>query len=361
LKKAVSVILTVIFLSALSVFAAMAAGGAVDDPLISLSYLKTTVTDKLVKLAAARSDESLGKVSKAANGRLDNFSLPPAGYTYAPKFTSLDFDEGGKLTLGEFGCFILFGGEGRLYISSGEVINISTGEACKNGDILTLNNKYFAAENTSAYIRLYTNDSWGMVDGYYTREISGTVPLRESFLDVAEGYWAADYIYGLAEAGIVKGVGGYKFAPSANVTRGAFVTIVGRICNVDMTAYTETGFSDTDIAKWYGPYVAWAGVNGIVTGDSGSFYPDNVLTREQMAVIIVRLADYLGLKYEAADAEPYTDSGSISSWASDAVVKARSLGIMTGKENNTFDPKGTATRAEICAVARRLMDISGKN
>jgi hypothetical protein len=128
---------------------------------------------------------------------------------------------------------------------------------------------------------------------------------------------AAPHIFALAEAGIVRGVGGYKFAPSAAVTRGTFVTIIGRICGVDAAAYTETGFADTDISQWYGPYVAWAAGAGLVLGDGEKFYPDAAITREQMAVIIVRLAGYLGL--EAAPgpegSRPYADAAAVSPWA----------------------------------------------
>jgi len=362
LKKAAALIVIVALLSCLGVYAALGSAGGPDDPLVSLGYLNTVVREKLLNLVEAKIGERLNRVSAGAEGRLEAVKLPQAGFSYAPKFTPLDFDEGGKLTLGEFGCFILFAGTGRLYVSSGEVIDISTGTVCKNGELLRLKNKYFAAEQSSAYIRLYTNDAWGMVDGYYVSQGVGEVPLRESFLDVDEEHWAAPHIFALAEAGIVRGVGGYKFAPSAAVTRGTFVTIIGRICGVDAAAYTETGFADTDISQWYGPYVAWAAGAGLVLGDGEKFYPDAAITREQMAVIIVRLAGYLGL--EAAPgpegSRPYADAAAVSPWAAEAVVKARDMGIMTGRENDTFDPGGTATRAEFCAVARRLMSAMGK-
>ncbi len=333
-------------------------GGSVDDPLISLKYLNTAVLDKLRTTVKALQEEKLESKYKLAGNRLDKIFLPDPELSYAPKFTPVSFKDGGRITLDEFGCFILFGGKGRLYISSGEVINISTGESCRNEELLKPNNKYFAVENSGAYIRLYTDDSWGMVDGYYRAETTGVLPINESFLDVGSSHWAAAYIFSLAEQKIVNGVGGHMFSPAGTVTRGTFVTILGRIAGVDITQYTVSNFKDTDINKWYGPYVAWAAGAGIVRGDNGNFNPEAVLSREQMAVIIVNFVGYMGVSIQAgAEDQPYTDSDRISSWAAEAVVKAKALGLMTGKDNNAFDPQGTATRAEICAVAVRIMKL----
>ncbi len=357
MKRFISALLAALLLAGLSLLAAAAVAGGADDPLVSLSCLKGAVTDKLLGLAEGRTRAALGAVEQKASQRLGAIATPRTGFSYAPKFTSLDFKEGGVLTLDEFCCFILFSGTGRLYITSGEVINISTGETCKSGELLRLSNKYFAAEKSSAYVRLYEDGSWGMADGYYKYEASGQIPLRESFLDVGEDHWAAEYIFELAGQGIVNGVGGHRFAPSAPVTRAAFVTILGRLCRADTSAYAESGFSDADMAAWYGPYVAWAAGAGLAQGDGGRFYPDSAITREQMAVIISRFAAYAGIACEGQGTgiERFADAGEISSWAAEGVVKAADLGIMTGKGSGVFDPKGTATRAELCAVAVRLV------
>ena len=360
MKKITAIVLVIILISGLGIVlaASTGSGGSVDDPLISLKYLNSTVLEKLSTSVKALQAEKLEKKYIDAGERLDEIFLPDPELSYAPKFTGVNFKDGGKITLDEFGCFILFGGKGRLYITSGEVINISTGESCKNEDLLKPNNKYFAVENSEAYIRLYTDDSWGMVDGYYKAETTGEIPLKESFLDVGSSHWAAEYIFSLAEQKIVNGVGGHLFNPTGTVTRGTFVTILGRIAGVDITQYSVSNFKDTDINKWYGPYVAWASGAGIVKGDNGNFNPDASLNREQMAVIIVNFATYMGVNIQVnGDEQPYSDSDKISTWAADAVVKAKSQGLMTGKDNNAFDPQGTATRAEICAVAVRIMKL----
>jgi hypothetical protein len=360
LKRVAALVLVIILISGLGIVlaATTGSGGSADDPLISLNYLNSTVIEKLKASAKALQKQKLEPKHTAARERLDKIYIPDTEFSYAPEFTALDFDTGGRITLNEFGCFILFGGKGRLYITAGEVVNISTGEVCKNGELLKLNNKYFAVEESSAYIRLYTDDSWGMVDGYYNYVAAEEIPLRESFLDVGDEHWAAEYIFSLAEQKIVNGVGGYMFNPSGTVTRGTFVTVLGRIADIETSWYTVSGFDDTDITKWYGPYVAWAAEAGIVRGDGGNFKPEAPLSREQMAVIIANFASYMKAEaQEASDENPYSDSDKISSWAADAVLKVKALGLMTGKTNNAFDPQGTATRAEICAVAVRIMKL----
>ena len=99
------------------------------------------------------------------------------------------------------------------------------------------------------------------------------------------------------------------FNPSGTVTRGTFVTVLGRIADIETSWYTVSGFDDTDITKWYGPYVAWAAEAGIVRGDGGNFKPEAPLSREQMAVIIANFASYMKAEaQEASDENPYSDS-----------------------------------------------------
>lgn len=155
----------------------------------------------------------------------------------------------------------------------------------------------------------------------------------------------------------MNGMGGFTFAPETTMTRAMFVTVIGRLAGINTATYTQSSFSDVDIGQWYGPYVAWASQNGIITGyDDGTFRPSASITREQMAVIIVRYAAYAGITLGAVSEEmQFADASSISSWAVIAVKTAQRAGLINGKPGGIFDPAGTATRAEVCTVIYRLI------
>ena len=107
------------------------------------------------------------------------------------------------------------------------------------------------------------------------------------------------------------------------------------------------------------PYVNWAAEKGIVNGTaSTAFSPDTNITREQMAVIMAGYAKQLGYDLPAAhDAVTFADNAQISGWAAKEVKAMQQAGIMAGKGGSRFDPKGTATRAEVATVLRRFVEI----
>ena len=102
--------------------------------------------------------------------------------------------------------------------------------------------------------------------------------------------------------------------------------------------------------------MAWASANGIVKGyDTGLFGPDDVITREQLAVILYGYARYKGLDVTVSgDLSGFADSASVSAWAADALQWANGQGLINGKNGNLLDPAGTATRAEAAAILSRF-------
>ena len=84
------------------------------------------------------------------------------------------------------------------------------------------------------------------------------------------------------------------------------------------------------------------------------------MTREQMAVITIRFAEYLGVTLPETEAPiSFDDADSISSYAVDSVVKAQLTGLLNGKTATTFDPRGTAKRAEVCTIVYRFIQKAG--
>ena len=179
-----------------------------------------------------------------------------------------------------------------------------------------------------------------------------------AFTDIT-GHWAADNILFAASRGLLSGTSDTTFSPGTGMTRGMFVTALGRLAGINPDSYKTGKFTDVKADAYYAPYVNWAAQTGIVTGVTATtFAPDTNINREQMAVIMKNYAAKLGHDLpQTLKAVTFADNANISSWAKDAVRAMQQAGILAGKNGNKFDPKGTATRAEVATVLRRFVEI----
>lgn len=190
---------------------------------------------------------------------------------------------------------------------------------------------------------------------------SGSVyALSASFKDVPAGSWFETAVKYVTEKGLFSGTGTDTFSPNVNMSRGMFVTVLGRASGAAVTD-TNTGFSDVSAYQYYAPYIKWAADNGIVTGvGNGKFAPDADVDREQMCAIIIRyLRDYKKIdlsQYETGTTD-FSDAAAISAWALSDVNTAQQLGFVQGSLVSgavVFNPKGKTTRAAAAAVFMRL-------
>lgn len=179
-----------------------------------------------------------------------------------------------------------------------------------------------------------------------------------AFTDIT-GHWAADNILFAASRGLLSGTSDTTFSPGTGMTRGMFVTALGRLAGINPDSYKTGKFTDVKADAYYAPYVNWAAQTGIVTGVTATtFAPDTNINREQMAVIMKNYAAKQGYDLpQTLKAVTFADNAQISSWAKDAVRTMQQAGILAGKNGNKFDPKGTATRAEVATVLRRFVEI----
>ena len=179
-----------------------------------------------------------------------------------------------------------------------------------------------------------------------------------AFTDIT-GHWAADNILFVASRGLLSGTSDTTFSPGIGMTRGMFVTALGRLAGINPDSYKTGKFTDVKADAYYAPYVNWAAQTGIVEGVTAiTFAPDTNINREQMAVIMANYAKKLGCDLpKTLQAVTFADNAQISSWAKDAVKVMQQAGILAGKNGNKFDPKGTATRAEVATVLRRFVEI----
>ena len=180
---------------------------------------------------------------------------------------------------------------------------------------------------------------------------------EKAFMDTV-GHWAKKDIDFITARELLVGTAEGVFSPEAPLTRGMAVTILGRLWDADTSGFTSSRFTDVSNNAYYAPYVEWAAQNGIVAGvGNGQYAPDKVVSREEMAVILANFAEFTGIKLEEinAAAEAFEDEAQISPWAKADVRTIQKAGIISGKQDNLFDPKGKCTRAEISAILRRMI------
>lgn len=177
------------------------------------------------------------------------------------------------------------------------------------------------------------------------------------FMDVKETDWFYDATVYAVENGLLTGISDTNFAPKGNMTRGMYVTVMGRMMKVDPEDYRASGeFTDVPYNSWYTPYVKWAQEKNITSGiGNGKFNPDGLVTREQMAVFLVRLWDSYNIPYpKTTNLGKPTDMDNISSYAREAVLKLWTCGFFAGDSNGKFNPKNDATRAEAAVFFKRV-------
>lgn len=173
-----------------------------------------------------------------------------------------------------------------------------------------------------------------------------------SYTDVPADSWYGEAVNYAVENGLFTGTSDTTFDPNGTMTRGMFVTALGRMAGIPAETPADSGFSDVASGAYYAPYVAWAAENNIVNGmGNGTFEPDTVLDREQMCTIFVRyLQKYLNYDTSAYEdtATTFADADQISSWAAESVSIAQAMGLVQGIESDGviyFSPKESVTRA----------------
>lgn len=163
-------------------------------------------------------------------------------------------------------------------------------------------------------------------------------------------------------SGLMTGTTATSFSPEARMTRGMFVTVLGRYCGIaDSSALYPSGsaFADVEPTSYYASHIAWAVQSGLASGKAAaSFAPNQPISREEMAAIIARFAANRGISLGNASAAAFADDGAIATYAKSAVYQLAGVGILTGRADGRFDPQGTASRAEVAAVLYRLLTLN---
>jgi len=177
--------------------------------------------------------------------------------------------------------------------------------------------------------------------------------------DVKPSAWYFEAMDSAVEKGLISGVGGHRFAPDSNLTRGMVVTLLHRASGESAPEERANPFADVKEGQYYASAVEWAFQKGIVNGVSTtSFQPNRPVTRQELAQFVVKY--YLlqtgepDLTDQDSAAQRYADWEQVSDWAQSAVDTAARLGLMRGDNNGRFNPHAAATRAEGAMVLCKL-------
>ena len=177
------------------------------------------------------------------------------------------------------------------------------------------------------------------------------------FGDVKTTDWFYNDVKYVYEKGMMAGTAADVFAPNATTTRAMIVTILYRLEGSPAVTGTSA-FVDVPAGQWYTDAVNWAAANQIVKGTSATtFAPNDSITREQMAAILYRYAQYKGYDVtKKADLSGYSDNSQVSAYAKDALAWANAAKLINGVTNTTLAPQGNATRAQVSAILHRFCD-----
>lgn len=343
---------------------AMASGGTQADPLISKSYLEGTVFEQLRTSVTEWTADAIRPVYEAAIRQLDQLasahlaslgvntgeSALPEGWKSSAQFTPLSGEKDDVVVLSPGSGLLLSSGSA---VTGGVLVDATAGTEVQRGGTLTAGHRYIAAEQSEIVISSRTAQ-W-LVEGSWKTDADGISVQDLPFTDVPEDSWYYDAVAYVVKENLFNGTGdGTTFSPMMQMQRGMLTTVLYRMAGSPAVEYSPL-FSDVPNGVWYTAGVIWAGQNRVVSGNGNDkFLPGTNLTREQIAVILYNYANYLGKDVSARKAlTAFSDGGSVSSWAGDAMSWAVAVGILQGS-GGKVTPGNYATRAEVAIMLQRF-------
>jgi len=216
--------------------------------------------------------------------------------------------------------------------------------ALVNGEDVT-----FVAENSAEAIynalNIITNDWW---------TCDGSNCACNKFTDLKCDAWYHDAICYNYNFGLMVGMSADKFEPSTTTSRAMIVTTLYRM-EGSPAVTGENSYKDVKDGAWYTDAIIWATENGIVKGYGNGLYgPHHDVTREQIATMLYRYADYKGMDVSDTVAlDAYTDAGDIHGWALDAMKWANAVKLMEGRSETTLNPLDNTMRSELATLLYR--------
>ncbi len=183
--------------------------------------------------------------------------------------------------------------------------------------------------------------------------------LANTFNDIDPEDWYYQAVIDAYDQGIMLGISEQEFGPEQSMTRAMLVTVLHRLEGEPEPIDNPEQFTDINQDSWYMPAVSWASGHNIVDGvGDGLFAPHNPLSREQLAIILLRYAAYRGdeISYDLADLYQFKDADKVADWSQNALAWAANNQILLADQHNRLNPKNIATRAEIAMGLSNFLD-----
>ncbi|WP_336773545.1 S-layer homology domain-containing protein [Paenibacillus sp. MMO-58] len=251
-------------------------------------------------------------------------------------------------------------GGGEIATKGGTKIKVPEGTTIDSNDKATIPAGKSAKVTLPGGMSLNIHEGTELVFDDDTR-LGFLVMSGNPYKDVNMDDWYYSYVNLAYTYGLFNGTTSTTFSPGTSMTRAMFVQVLANLENVNRSSYTSSRFSDVTDGQWYTAAVEWAAESGIVNGiNADLFDPNSTMTREQMLVILYNYMKYKGYKILESQSKSFADESEISSWALKAVQALQDIGIVSGKPNNLFDPKATATRAEVATIFVRFVEYLAK-
>ena len=328
--------------------------GSQADPLASLSYLTEAFLDNLKALAARWAAEDTQRLYDAAAAKAagQEATGPEDGWTVSSGFVP------GK---GEYGeTVILATGSGLIWndgsgaVSSGVLVDATTGMELAAGKNLTAGHRYLAVEDT--VVVTFSQSARWMAEGRWRCGEKGTVAVPLPFTDVPESAWYYDDVRFVVENGLFEGVGDNLFSPGDTMNRGMMTTVLHRLAKEPAVSYSPI-FSDIPDNQWYTAGTVWCAQMGIVNGiGNGLFAPGQTVQRQQIAVMLYNYALKTGrIADERGDLSVFPDAWAVEFWAQDAMSWAVGVRIINGSDGKLL-PEDGAQRAQVAAMLHRFQN-----
>ncbi|QJC54153.1 S8 family serine peptidase [Paenibacillus albicereus] len=173
-----------------------------------------------------------------------------------------------------------------------------------------------------------------------------------AFADIA-GSWAQSRIQSLSDKLLLNGTAAGAFTPKASVTRAEFAAMLTR--GLGLTATAKAPFSDLAAGAWYADAVSAAYAAGLINGYAdGTFRPNGIISRQELAVMLAKAADLAGAKPDSGKFTTYSDAGKFGAFAKDSIAAVSAAGLMEGSAG-AFDPLGSTTREAAATVLHKLL------
>ncbi len=198
-------------------------------------------------------------------------------------------------------------------------------------------------------ITTYRVDTLAVIDSYTIKKQTSS-----SFVDVPDSEWYSSAVKFIAQKSITTGTGNSRFSPNALLTRGQFIVMLMKACDIVPDASPSDNFNDAG-NTYYSNYLATAKRLGITQGVGGNLYfPENNITRQDMFTLMYNALKNLGKLPTGTITKSYSDEGQIAIYAKTPINSFTASGVISGSQGKV-DPAGLSTRAQMAQVLYNLL------